>query len=84
MPTKITSAYARAHFADLCDKVTRTRKPIVIRRRGAADVVLMDASELSSLMETLHLLNSPKNAQRLITALRRARKPHRSHDTDVP
>ena len=33
----------------------------------------MDAAELRSLTETAHLLRSPKNAQRLITALVRAR-----------
>ncbi len=30
------------------------------------------AAELAGLMETAHLLRSPKNAQRLLTALRRA------------
>jgi antitoxin YefM len=33
----------------------------------------MPAHELSSLLETAHLLRSPKNAQRLLAALRRAK-----------
>jgi antitoxin YefM len=33
---------------------------------------MVTASELSSLLETAHLLRSPKNAQRLLTALTRA------------
>jgi antitoxin YefM len=36
------------------------------------DVALLPASELAGLMETAHLLRSPNNARRLLTALRRA------------
>jgi len=34
---------------------------------------MIAADELQSLMETAHLLRSPKNAERLLTALARAR-----------
>jgi len=37
------------------------------------DVALIAASELESLLETAHLLRSPRNAERLLTALARAR-----------
>jgi antitoxin YefM len=43
-----------------------------VRRRGVRDVALVPAAELASLEETAHLLRSPRNAQRLLTALRRA------------
>jgi len=33
---------------------------------------MVPADELAGLMETAHLLRSPKNAQRLLTALHRA------------
>ena len=72
MPTKTTYTHARAHLAALCDEVASTREPIVIQRRGAEDVALVAAAELRSLMETAHLLRSPQNAQRLLTALVRA------------
>jgi antitoxin YefM len=71
METSYTDA--RANLAALCDKVSQSREPVIIRRRGAQDVALIDAAELRSLTETAHLLRSPKNAQRLITALLRAR-----------
>jgi antitoxin YefM len=70
--TNTTYSHARAHFAALCDAVGSTREPIVIRRRGAEDVALVSAAELRSLTETAHLLRSPKNASRLLTALARA------------
>jgi antitoxin YefM len=72
MPTKTTYAQARANLAALCDEVASTREPILICRRGSEDVALVAASELRGLMETAHLLRSPANAQRLLTALIRA------------
>jgi antitoxin YefM len=79
--TNTTYSHARAHFAALCDAVGSTREPVVIRRRGAEDVALVSAAELRSLTETAHLLRSPKNAQRLITALVRARGSKLSTET---
>ena len=72
MPTETTYTHARANLAALCDQVASTREPIVIHRRGSEDVALVAAAELRSLMETAHLLRSPRNAQRLLTALVRA------------
>ena len=73
MATETTYTRARAHLAALCDKAASSREPIIIHRRGAEDVALVSAAEFRSLIETAHLLRSPKNAQRLITALIRAR-----------
>ena len=73
MARETTYTEARANLASLCDQVAETREPLIIHRRGARDVALIAADELESLLETAHLLRSPKNAQRLITALMRAR-----------
>lgn len=72
MPNETTYSHARAHLAALCDEAISTREPIVIHRRGAEDVALIAASELRGLMETAHLLRSPRNAERLLKALARA------------
>ena len=74
MAIRTTYTSARANFAHLCDTATSTREPVIIQRRGAEDVALVSAAELSSITETAHLLRSPKNAQRLHKALDRARK----------
>jgi len=74
MITETTYTSARAMLAALCDQVASTREPVVIRRRGAESVALVSADELASLLETAHLLRSPKNAERLIRALRRAQR----------
>ena len=63
---------ARQKFASLLDRVTDERDIVYIRRRGRERVALVAADELRSLMETAHLLRSPKNAARLLSALRRA------------
>jgi antitoxin YefM len=73
MPSQTTYTKARANLAKLCNQVTANREVIVINRRGAEDVALVAASELASLLETAHLLRSPKNAQRLSSALKRAK-----------
>jgi antitoxin YefM len=72
MPIQTTYTSARANFAKLCNEVTANREVVIINRRGYEDVALIAAAELSSLAETAHLLRSPKNAKRLLTALRRA------------
>ena len=72
MSKETTYTQARANLAALCDEVTAGREVVIIRRRGARDVALVAADELGSLIETAHLLRSPKNARRLLTALRRA------------
>jgi len=72
MAIQTTYTNARANLATLCDEVTTNREVVIIQRRGAEDVALIAAAELSSLLETAHLLRSPKNAERLLAALARA------------
>lgn len=65
---------ARANLASLCDEVTDNQEIVVIRRRKGKSVAMIDAAELQSLVESAHLMRSPKNAERLLTALDRALK----------
>jgi len=74
MPIQTTYTQARANFASLWDEATRNREIIIIERRGAESVALISADELEGLLETAYLLRSPKNAERLLRALIRARR----------
>jgi len=65
---------ARANLASLCDEVTENQEIVVIRRRKGKNVAMIDAGELQSLVESAHLMRSPKNAERLLAALDRALK----------
>jgi antitoxin YefM len=73
MALETTYTQARASFASLCNAASDDREVVIIHRRNAADVALIAADELSSLLETAHLLRSPRNAERLLAALARAR-----------
>jgi antitoxin YefM len=72
MARQTTYTEARANFARLWDQVVEDRDTVIITRRGAKDVALIAADELAGLQETAHLLRSPENARRLLTALNRA------------
>ncbi|MEJ7653139.1 MAG: type II toxin-antitoxin system prevent-host-death family antitoxin [Chloroflexia bacterium] len=72
MAVETTYTQARQHLAALFDRAADNREVIIVRRRNARDVAIISADELESLLETAHLLSSPHNAQRLLTALNRA------------
>lgn len=72
MANRTTYTQARANLASLCDRVADTREPYVIERRNGSNVALISEVELNALLETAHLLRSPKNAARLASALERA------------
>ena len=73
MAIRTTYSQARANLAKLLDRVTDDREIVIVNRRGREDVALVAAAELAGLLETAHLLASPRNAQRLLTALNRAK-----------
>jgi antitoxin YefM len=73
MTIETTYSHAREHLKALMDRAVDDREIIVINRRTGKDVALISADELESLQETAHLLRSPKNAERLLAALARAR-----------
>lgn len=74
MAIQTTYTKARQNLAALLDEVTKNREIVFIQRRRQEKVAMITASELSSLLETAHLLRSPRNAQRLLGALHRALK----------
>lgn len=57
----------------LLDRVINDREIIYIKSQSGDNVALIAADELQSLLETMHLLRSPKNAERLLNAISRAR-----------
>ncbi len=69
-----TLSQLRGKLKSYCDQAVANRQAIRVRRRKGGDVVLVAADEFDSLAETVHLLSSPQNASRLLTALARARR----------
>jgi antitoxin YefM len=67
-----TYTKARNNLAKLMDLVTHDNEVVVVTRKKAESVAIIAESEFRSIMETLHLISSPKNRQRLLDAYNRA------------
>ncbi|GAC1459285.1 MAG: type II toxin-antitoxin system prevent-host-death family antitoxin [Pseudarthrobacter sp.] len=64
----ITTSEARRDLFGLIERVNLDHTEVEITsKRGSA--VLMSKEEYDALVETTHLLRSPKNAQRLLSSL---------------
>lgn len=62
----------RQNLASILDEIIEDRGIIIVNRTGKEDVAMLSAQELSSMIETLHLLQSPANARKLLAAMERA------------
>ena len=74
MPVETTYTSLRERLASVLDQVANDHEVVIVRRRGAKDVALIPADELAGLLETAHLLRSPRNARRLTSALDNSRR----------
>jgi antitoxin YefM len=59
----------RQHLKSFLDKVFTNREPIFVTRSNGENVVVMSKSDYDSMLETFHLLKSPKNAERLLKGI---------------
>jgi antitoxin YefM len=66
----ISISEARANMKTLVDRVVADKAPVAITRQKGEGVVMISESEWSSIEETLYLLQSPRNAERLLDAIR--------------
>lgn len=66
----VTYSEARENLRAMIDKVVADRAPLTITRQRGEGAVLISESEWASIEETLYLLSSPKNAERLLEAVR--------------
>ena len=69
-----TYTNARNNFAKLLDSVASDNEVVIVTRKKGESVAMILESELRSIMETIHLLRSPSNRQRLLNAYDRAEK----------
>ncbi|MEM8779742.1 MAG: type II toxin-antitoxin system prevent-host-death family antitoxin [Cyanobacteria bacterium P01_G01_bin.49] len=70
----ITYTQARKNFTKVMNKVCEDHVPIIITRQSESSVVMMSLEDYSAIEETIYLLKSPKNAQRLYKALEQLRE----------
>ncbi|PKO73381.1 MAG: prevent-host-death protein [Betaproteobacteria bacterium HGW-Betaproteobacteria-17] len=70
----VTYTYARNTLKNVLDDVVQDADVTVISRRDAeGDAVIMSLDHYNSLMETLHLLQSPANAAHLAKSIKQLR-----------
>jgi antitoxin YefM len=66
----LTYSDTRANLKEVMDRVVDDRTPVVITRQKAEAVVMVSLSDWNAIEETLHLLSSPANADRLRASIR--------------
>ena len=65
----ISYSEARNSLKAVLDAVTNDVDVTIINRRDASNAVVMSLDHYNSLMETMHLLQSPANASRLAESI---------------
>jgi len=74
--THVSYTDLRQNLSRYLDEASETRAPIVVtRQNGKGNVVMMSEEEFAGWQETVHLLSSPVNAQRLLRGVRQAEEP---------
>jgi antitoxin YefM len=70
----INFSNARSQLKQVIDQAVDDADFTVIARRDDSDAVVMSLDTFNSLMETLHLMNSPANAKHLEKSISQYRK----------
>ncbi len=65
--THVSYTDLRQNLSRFLDEAVETRAPLVVTRQGGkGNVVMMAEAEFAGWQETVHLLSSPRNAERLL------------------
>lgn len=59
----------RRRLAKYMDDVWDSRAPLRVTRQNARPVIVLSEDEYDGMVETLHLLRSPANAERLLRSI---------------
>lgn len=70
----VSFTQARSEFKGVIDRVVADCDATLIHRRDGENAVLLSESTYNSMLETLHLLQSPANARRLMVSVEQDRK----------
>ena len=66
----VTYSDARANLKDVMDRVVQDRTQVVVTRQQAGAVVMVSLEDWNAMEETMHLLSTPRNAERLRSSIR--------------
>ncbi|MFD1510451.1 type II toxin-antitoxin system Phd/YefM family antitoxin [Lacimonas salitolerans] len=65
----ISYSDARAQLKSVMDRAVNDKQEVVVTRKHGDSVVIVSLDEWNAITETLHLLSSPRNAERLRDAI---------------
>jgi antitoxin YefM len=65
----ITYTAARENLASTMDRVCQDHDPVIITRNRSQAVVMLSLDDYEALQETAFLLNNPRNAKRIMSAV---------------
>ena len=74
--TTISYSLLRSNLAKIMDEVCDSKDVVIVTRQNARSVILISEEEYSGMLETLHLLRSPANAERLMRSIAAADAGH--------
>ena len=60
----------RTHLKKYLDDVENNNETLILKRGGGNGTVIISLDEYNSIMETVHLLSSKKNADRLFESIK--------------
>ena len=65
----VTSSDLRANLKHVLDSVVDDRNPVVVTRQRGKPVVMVSLDDWNSMQETMYLLSTPNNAERLLSSI---------------
>jgi len=80
MDKAITASELRRHQRSFFDTVCNNHDVLLATRQNGENVVIMSEFDYLSLLETFHLLRSPKNRERLQAAMEATGDTYKSTD----
>ena len=69
----ISFTEARNKLKSVFDRVYEDHEPYIVSRKDKRSVVILSLEDYNSLVETDYLLSRPKNAERLLSSLKKIR-----------
>ena len=65
----ISYSDTRAHLKEVMDRVVADHAPVVVSRQKAESVVMISLSDWNAIEESIHLLSTEANRQRLLAGI---------------
>ncbi len=62
---QISTHEMKTNLSLIFDRINHNHEVMIVKRNKTQSVILLDANDYNSLMETLYLLQNPANAERL-------------------